>query len=188
MTEQSSPDYRENPHPRQTYRLEMRLENEPGEFGYVADSLQFNVGNTGCLPPPDSNPGGHTSPVPMHMIPLDVARRDDGVYEATVFTDGMMDEDYHGRGVCHWSLVNVQVRLKATGAEGETLFIAHQDGDDAVAGGHVELFFLKDAYPRHPESTLDDPLLIGRAGRASMAHLGDEELFKVTLSVSEPTP
>lgn len=39
--------------------------------------------------------------------------------------------------------------------------------------------------PRHPESTLDEPLLIGRAGRASIVHLRDDQMFKVTLSASE---
>ena len=185
MNETSKPDYRENPAPSRIHSLEVRIEGVPGDFGYAQGGMQFDVTNSTCLPPPGANPGGRTSPVPTRTVPFALEKVDDGLWRGTVVADGMIDEDYHGRGVCHWALVSLQVRLKATGAEGETLFIAYLDGDEAVAGGHVELYFLKDAYPRHPGETMDDPLLIGRPGRASVAHLRDDQVFKVTLSASE---
>ena len=186
MTEQTRPDYRENPDPRQTFRLEVRTENAPGDFGFVRGSMQFNVANVECLPPPDSNPGGHTSPVPMRMIPFDLARRHDGAYEATVFTDGMVDEDYHGRGVCHWQLANVQVQLKATGSAHETLFLANLSGEDVRAGQQRVLSYLKASYPRHPDDTLDEPVAIGHAKRDAGAPLADEDLFTVALAFPVP--
>ena len=146
--------------------------------------MQFDVTNRTCLPPPGANPGGRTSPVPTRTIPFALEKGDDGVWRGTVVADGMVDEDYHGRGVCHWALVNVQAQLMATGAEGETRFIANSRGDLAAAGSRVELYFLKAAYPRHPGETMDDPLLIGRPGRASVAHLRDDQVFKVALSAS----
>ncbi|MGY1459210.1 MULTISPECIES: hypothetical protein [unclassified Luteimonas] len=182
------PEYRENPAPRLARDIEVRIEGVPGDFGYVQGAMQFDVTNRTCLPPPDANPGGHTSPVPTRTIPFALEQGDDGVWRGTVVADGMVDEDYHGRGVCHWALVNVQVQLKATGAEGETLFMADMEGDVAAAGGRAELYFPKVTYPRHPRSITDDPFVIGRPGRASVAHLGDDEVFKVTLSASEPTP
>lgn len=188
MTEQASADYRENPHPRRIYRLEMRVENAPGEFEYVAGSLQFNVGNTACLPPPGLNPGGRTSPVPIHMIPLDVARRADGVYDASIFTDGMIDEDYHGRGTCHWELANVQLQLKATGAPGETLFVASLHGDELGAGDKV-LNYARIAFPRSPDTDLEDPVTFGQVDRSKMAsELSAEDLFQIILSTARVAP
>lgn len=188
MNETNKPEYRENPAPSRMQGVEVHIEGVPGDFGYVQGAMQFDVTNRTCLPPPDANPGGHTSPVPTRTIPFALERSDDGAWRGTVVADGMVDEDYHDRGVCHWKLVNVQVQLKATGAEDETLFIANSRSSVAASGGRVELYFLKAAYPRHPRETMDDPFLIGRAGRASMAHLGDDEVFKVVLSVSEPRP
>ena len=188
MNETVKPEYRENPAPSRIHGIEVRMEGVPGDFGYVQGAMQFDVTNRTCLPPPDANPGGYTSPVPTRMIPFALERGGDGVYRGTVAADGMIDEDYHGRGVCEWALKNVQVQLKATGAEGETLFIADLDGDEAVVGGRREIYFRKVLYPRHPRSTTDEPFVIGRAGRAAMAHLRDDELFKVTLTASERTP
>lgn len=188
MNETSKPEYRENPAPRIVRDVEVRIEGLPGDFRYVQGAMQFDVTNRTCLPPPGANPGGRTSPVPTRTIPFALEKGDDGVWRGTVVADGMVDEDYHGRGVCHWALVNVQAQLMATGAKGETRFIANSRGDLAAAGGQVELYFPKITYPRHPRSTTDDPFVIGRPGRASMAHLGDDEVFRVTLSVLGPTP
>ena len=182
------PEYRENPAPSRMHGIEVRIEDAPGEFGHVLGAMQFDVINRTCLPPPDANPGGHTSPVPTRTIPFALEKGDDGVWRGTVVADGMVDEDYHGRGVCHWALVNVQVQFKATGAKEETLFIADLDGEEAVIGGSREIYFGKVLYPRHPDSTTDEPFVIGRAGRAAKAHLGDDELFKVTLGAAEASP
>lgn len=180
------PVYRENPSPQHTRRLTMRIDNAPGEFGWVHGSMQFNVDNTECLPPPKDNPGGHASPVPMRMIPFELVRQPDGDYEATVFTDGMVDEDYHGRGVCHWKLLNVQVQLKATGAGNETLFMADMFDEELAAGREKTIYYTRNSYPRHPETKLEQPTSSGQPDRSKMAsYLKDGDLFTITLIPQE---
>lgn len=186
MNETAKPEYRENPAPRSVRDVEVRVEGVPADFGYIRGAMQFDVTNPACLPPPDANPGGRTSPVPTRTIPFTLQRAGDDTWRGRFVTDGMIDEDYHGRGVCHWALVNLQVQFMATGTKGETLFIADLDGDVAAAGGRTDIYFPKSTYPRHPRESTDEPFLIGRAGRAAMAHLGDDAVFKVTLSASEP--
>ncbi|MCF7221655.1 hypothetical protein [Marilutibacter chinensis] len=188
-TPESKPEYRENPDPQHKRRLRVRIENAPGAFGWVHGTMQFNVDNTECLPPPKDNPGGHTSPVPMQMIPFELVRESDGEYVATVFTDGMIDEDYHGRGVCHWKLLNVQVQLKATGADSETLFMADMFGRELAAGEEKTIYYTKQSYPRHPETKLEKPFSSGQTDRSKMAsYLTDDDTFTITLTTQEATP
>lgn len=188
-TTERKPEYRENPDPQHKRRLRVRIDNAPGEFGWVHGTMQFNVDNTECLPPPKDNPGGYPSPVPMRMIPFELARQADGEYTATVFTDGMIDEDYHGRGVCHWKLLNIQVQLKASGADSETLFMANLFQDELVAEQEKTLFYTKSSYPRNPDTKLDHPINPGQADRSRMAsYLKDDDLFRIVLSSQEVTP
>lgn len=192
MDGQTQPEYREyrrNPDPRRTYLLEARIGNAPGGFGQVSGRMQFNVGNPDCLPPPGSNPGGHTSPVPMRMVPFELASAGEGRYEGVVFTDGMLDEDYHGRGVCRWELANVQLRLQATGAERETLFMADLAGTSVAAGDEEVLFYLRRSYPRSPDTTLDRPASSGQRDRSRIdPAIADDELFTVSLVARERSP
>jgi hypothetical protein len=186
MSDKPKPEYRENPDPQQTNRLTMRIDNAPGEFKSIHGFMQFDVANRECLPPPDSNPGGHTSPVPTRSIPFELERQPDGGYTATVFTDGMIDEDYHGRGVCQWKLVNVQVQLQATGAEGETLFMADLYGDELVAGKTKALHYWKGGYPR--EEGFDSFPDSGKAEAEEFKPELRNELFTITLASKEMKP
>lgn len=189
MSDKPMPEYKENPTPKQAYRLTMRIDNAPGEFGWIQGFLQYDVVNRECLPPPKDNPGGHQSPLPTRSIPFGLDRTAEGGYTATVYTDGMIDEDYYGRGVCRWELKNVQVQLKATGQRTETLFMADIYGDELLAGQSKTLHYSRMGYPRHPETTLDEPLSSGQTDRSKMAsYLTDDDLFAITLVSEEMVP
>ncbi|MCF7221660.1 hypothetical protein [Marilutibacter chinensis] len=189
MNDKPRPEYRENLNPQQAYRLTMRIDDAPGPFQVMVSAVQYDVVNRECLPPPKDNPGGRSSPVPTHDIPFELTQVSDGVYTGVVYADGMVDEDYHGRGVCHWELIQAQVQLKATGAEGETKFIPSLSRDELLAGSPTVLYFIKKGYPRHPESTLDKPFTFGQADRSRMAsYLKDGDLFTITLVAEEAAP
>ncbi|TWT17293.1 hypothetical protein FQY83_17245 [Luteimonas marina] len=189
MNTQTKPEYRENPNPEQAYRLTMRIDGGPGTFDWIRGFAQYDVENRECLPPPKENPGGYQSPVPTRSIPFDLERLPDDEYAGTVFVDGMIDEDYHGRGICRWALKNVQVQLKATGVKNETLFMADLYGGELLAGHAKKIHYSKRSYPRHPDSTLDEPLSSGQTNRSRMAsYLTDDDLFTITLSAQEAAP
>lgn len=189
MNDKSKPEYKENPNPQQAYRLTMRIDNAPGEFGWIEGFMQFDVTSRECLPPPKDNPGGYSSPVPTRSIPFDLEPLPDGAYTGRVFTDGMINEDYHGRGVCRWELQNVQVQLKATGDKSETLFMADFYGEELLAGKQKTLHYSKRSYPRNPETTMDEPLSSGQPDRSRMAaYLSDGDVFTITLASQEMTP
>ena len=186
MNDIPKPEYRKNPAPQQTHRLTMRIEDAPGEFTSILGFMQFDVVNKECLPPPSSNPGGHTSPVPTRSIPFDLERLPDGEYAGTVFTDGMVDEDYHGRGVCQWKLANVQVQLKATGGEDETLFMADLSGKDLSTGQAKTLYYWKARYPR--EEGFDNFPESGHTTLAKVPADKHGEYFSVIMNAKEATP
>lgn len=183
-------EYRQNPRPSQVHRLEMRIEDAPGDFGWIQGFMQFDVVNRQCLPPPRENAGGYSSPIPTRSIPFELQRQPDGGYTGTVFTDGMVDEDYHGHGVCEWRLVNVQVQLKATGAPEETLFMADLFGDELESAlGSKQgktLYYWRERYPR--EEGFDDYPESGQTDLDSVPDDRRDEFFPVVLQIRDTAP
>lgn len=152
MNSQSNPQFTENPTPRQAYRLTLRIEGAPGPLEVVSSAAQYDVVNHECLPPPKDNPGGHTSPVPTHDIPFRLERVSDSEYAGVFYTDGMVDAEYHGRGVCRWELIQAQVQLRAPGAEGDTHFVAKLNGDELPQGAPKAFHYWKARYPKEAGS------------------------------------
>jgi hypothetical protein len=152
MNSQTSPQFAENPSPRQAYRLTLRIEGAPGSLEVVSSAAQYDVVNQECLPPPKDNPGGHTSPVPTHDIPFRLERVSDSEYAGTFYTDGMVDAEYHGRGVCRWELIQAQVQLRAPGDQGDTHFIAKLNGDELSQGTPKAFHYWKARYPKEAGS------------------------------------
>lgn len=189
MNATSKPEYRENQNPQHAYRVTMAIAGAPGPFAMIIGFAQYDVVNTECLPPPENNPGGRSSPVPTRSLRFSLDQLSDGEYAGTVYADGMVDEDYHGRDVCRWELQNIQVQLKATGEGAETLFMADLYGEEARAGKAKTLHYSKHSYPRHPESKMGEPLNSGQVDRARMASwLTDDDVFSITLVAREASP
>lgn len=187
MTETTKPDYRENPNPQQAYRLTMTVRDAPGPLKISVSAAQYDVVNTECLPPPKDNPGGRSSPVPTSDLPFELAQTAEGVYTGTIYADAMLDEDYHGRGVCEWALVQAQVQLRASDAEGESRFIASlsRHAGDFESGRPKTTYFWKGGYPR--AGTPDFPDLGEPAVDRFKPEMHDE-LFSITLVAEEATP
>ncbi|MBD9435047.1 hypothetical protein IB223_02980 [Pseudoxanthomonas sp. PXM03] len=152
MNNQTSPQFAENPSPRQAYRLTLRIEGAPGPLEVVSSAAQYDVVNHECLPPPKENPGGHTSSVPTHDIPFRLERVSDSEYAGVFYTDGMVDAEYHGRGVCRWELIQAQVQLRAPGEEGDTRFVAKIAGDELPQGMPKAFHYWKARYPKETGS------------------------------------
>lgn len=153
-------DYKKNPNPKQRYEITMTIANAPGAFASVESTMLYDVINTQCLPPPSSNPQGSSN----HMtrpVPFSLTKVSDTEYTGTVYTDFLLDEDYYGRGICYWQFQNIGVKLKATGAEGETKFLPGLSAADLIGGKTVTTYFWKEGFPRsnthnYPDFGLDD--------------------------------
>lgn len=186
------PAYRRNPNPMQAYRITMRIEDAPGPFSHMRGLAQFDVANKECLRPPKDNPGGRTSPVPTEDVEIPLRKVSDTEYVGTVHADHLLDEDYNGRGVCRWRLMQFRVHMKATGADGETLFIPSIPNEKLLAAERETVYFNRISYPRFPD---DEPseyesVDTGVADRSRFSpSIRDDDLFTVTFTPSrEATP
>ncbi|HSX64072.1 MAG TPA: hypothetical protein VLF15_05050, partial [Pseudoxanthomonas sp.] len=115
-------DYKQNPNAQQRYDITLTIADAPGSFASMEGSAQYEVVNLECLPPPNSNSGGYTSRKTRH-VPFALTPVSETDYTAVVYADQLLDEDYHGRGICHWQLTHVGVKLMATSSKGETKFL-----------------------------------------------------------------
>ncbi len=177
----ASPEYRRNPNPTQAYALTMRIEDAPGPFAQMVGLAQYDVVTPECLPPPNANPGGHTSAVPTVDLEIPLTRAADGTYTGTVHADAMVDEDYHGRGVCRWKLIQARVHMKATGDAEETLFIPRIMGEPLMAGASQTVYFARSLYPAPPDGGF---AYSGETDRAKFnSRIEDADLFTVQFSV-----
>jgi hypothetical protein len=182
---QDGPEYRKNPQAKQAYRITMTIENAPGPFAHMLGLAQFDVVNPECLPPPKDNPGGHTSPIPTEGVEIPLERVSDNTWTGVVYADQMLDEDYYGRGVCHWQLIQAQVQLKATGAKDETKFVPSFDNEKLLSGASETVHFNKISYPRFREEEPSEyeSVSFGQTDRSRFGpSIKDEDLFTVTFT------
>ncbi|QHG87868.1 MULTISPECIES: hypothetical protein [Xanthomonas] len=178
------PIYRQNPHPKQAYRITMTIENAPGPFGSVSGTAFYDMTNRDECAPFDPALGMSTKPK-EDGIPMDFQRVGDNTYVAIVYSDGMLDADYYGKGICRWDFGGVGVSLKATGKRGETDFMPSLDKKDFFASKTVDTFFWAGGYPK--EDVADYPDTGLPSIQAFKEELRDE-LFKVTLCSIKESP
>ena len=128
----------------------------------------------------------------MHLtrdVPFELIRVSDIEYTGTVYADGILDEDYYGRGICRWQLTQARVHLKATGAEEETLFSAGISAEPLLAEKTEKIFYLKESYPRHPQSTLDDFLDFGQRDIKNLPpQFTEKDFFTITIASKRTEP
>lgn len=176
-----NPQFKQNPQPKQRYQLMLTIANAPGPFKSVEGFMQLDVKTPECLPPPKEN-GGHLWPTPTETIPFVWTRVSDTEYIGTVHLDGMIDEDYYGRGVCRWKLMQARAALKATGANRETRFVPNIYPEKLIVQQAETTYFVSENYPRHPEAESEDPVSDGQIDRSKMSDRQDQDLFTVTLT------
>ncbi|HLM53419.1 MAG TPA: hypothetical protein VK325_07510 [Pseudoxanthomonas sp.] len=177
-----------NPQPKQAYQITMTLADAPGPFAFMLGLVQYDVVNQECLSPPKDNPGG----APMHLtrhIEFELIRVSDVEYTGTVYADGLLDEDYYGRGICRWQLTQARVHLKATGAPRETLFNASISAEPLLAEKTEKIYFLKEAYPGYPDSIAENPLHSGQRDQTKIPpQFSEKDLFTITVASKRRSP
>ena len=176
--------YRVNPAPTQGYRIRMTIKDAPGPFAWKKALAQYDVVNRECLSPPRDNPGGRSAPVPTEDVEIALKQISENEYEAFLYADYMQDEDYTGRGVCHWKLIQFRVHMKATGADGETLFIPAIPHNKLIPSETEVVYFNKRTYPRVEMDNYPDT---GMSRHQYNVSVTDDDLFTVTFEPAKET-
>ena len=179
---------RHNPAPTQALRITMTIKDAPGPFQWMRPIAHYDVVNRECLSPPKDNPGGRSAPTPTAPTDFVLKPGADGVYTGVVYADLMQDEDYTGNGICRWALTSIVVQMKATGAEGETLFVPNIPQHKLVTGETETVYFNKSTYPRVDEMENFPDTGISDRSRFNSS-VQDDDLFTITFMLSkEATP
>jgi hypothetical protein len=171
-----------NPSPKRAYEIVMTIENAPGPFADVSGGAQYDVTN--------ENECGHINSAGVaeritSQERVALTKVSDTEYRGVVYLDQMLDEDYYGRGVCHWELMGASVVLRATGDALETRFMPMIGNELIASGGTTETYFWKGGYPRDKTDNYPD------YGYPSVDRFKPKirgELFKVTLKSQGPRP
>lgn len=147
-----------NPAPQQHYQVRLRLLDAPGAFADIRASAQYDVANEAQCG--HINPASGTAERITSHEPVALRADGQGGWQGEVALDAMLDEDYYGRGICHWQLAEVRVVLRATGADGETRFVLALPADQLQAGGTARRWYWNGGYPRaeaddYPDTGMD---------------------------------
>lgn len=170
-----------NPSPRQAFELVLRIDDAPGPFAVVEGVAQYDVTNEaqcGRIVPATGMAARITSQEPVQLKKVS-----DTEYRGTVYLDRMLDEDYYGRGVCHWKFSGAGAMLKATGADGETRFTSFIEADAFTAGTTLTRHYPDRDYPR-----VDSVPDFAQAGHEDPTRFRPElqdALFTTTLTAHE---
>lgn len=173
-----------NPSPQQGYELVLTLKDAPGPFAVVEGVAQYDARNyaaCGQIVPATGTAGRITSPEPIALRQVG-----ENEYRGTFYLDRMQDEDYYGRGVCHWTLTGVGAMLRATGDTANTRFLTFLSKDRVDAGSPLSLHYPKVAYPR-AELAANYPA----SGKENPSEYKEElrdALFSITTTVQKLAP
>ncbi|PPT34945.1 hypothetical protein XarbCFBP8132_20875 [Xanthomonas arboricola] len=172
-----------NPNPRKAYEVTLTLDKAPGAFGLVQGAAQYDVSNEaecGKIQPETGTAGRITSQEDFALKKIS-----DTEYRGTVYLDLMQDEDYYGRGVCHWEFSGASVLLKATGAEEETRFLSFIEGKTVQAQQPQTKYYWKEGYPRSESKSFPDT---GELSPDKFKPEIRDNLFTITLAAKEVAP
>ncbi|MBE0315432.1 MULTISPECIES: hypothetical protein [Xanthomonas] len=178
------PIYQKNPHPKQAYRVTMTIADAPGPFGVVSGTAFYDMTNRDECAPFDPALGMSTKPK-EDAIPVAFHRVDDTAYMAMVYTDGMIDADYYGKGICHWEFGGIGVSLKATGSSAETAFAPSLERKYFDELSQKTTFFWLGGYPK---SKFEGYVDFGEELAEKYAEPNRSNLFRITLSAERLAP
>lgn len=174
---------KENPNPRKAYQIVMTLVDAPGTFESIRGVAQYDVANyleCGRIDEVNRNISRITENIPFVLEKVSQTQ-----YSGVIYADLLLDEDYYGRGVCHWKLTAVRTRLKATGAQEETRFVSRLGSDSILAGMGATSYYWKGGYPR---SRADDYVDIGFPDEDKYKPELRDQLFSITLEAKDVQP
>lgn len=169
--------------PTQAYQIRVNLKDAPGPFQVVYGVSQYDVTNAAQCGKVNEVAG----------IAGDIASNEDIVltkvsdteYTGVLYADQILDEDYYGRGVCHWALTEARVVLRGTGEDADTYFVSAISAEEIRNGGASTRYFWEGYYPRSRMEAFRD---LGNANLEAVPEDKRGEFFVVDMSAKAVTP
>ncbi|HGP0214785.1 TPA: hypothetical protein ACLEX3_005942 [Pseudomonas aeruginosa] len=152
-----------NPAPTQAYEIRLTLANTSdlssganghSPFTVVEGTAQFDAINAARCG--RSNALSGNVPTLSSHEPFRLSRISATEYVGTVYADMLLDDDYYGRGVCHWTLTEARVAARARTDIAVTRFVASLPAQKLLAAGTQTRYFWKGYYLRFEQGPQAD--------------------------------
>ncbi len=175
-----------NPTPTQAYEVRVTLANAAdlssaadgkSPFTLVEGVAQFDASNAARCG--RSNALSGNVPTMSSHEPFELSRVSATEYVGTVHVDMLLDEDYYGRGVCHWTLTEARVVVRALMDIADTRFVAALPAGKLIAADSQTRYFWKGYYPRFEQGQFAD---YGRLQLDAVPVNRRSEFFSITLT------
>ena len=173
-----TPDIKQNPNPKMRYEITMTIDGAPGPFDAISGFVQYKVANDQCVPLTE---GSGATLAPEKSVPINLTRISDKVYKGTFYTDLLQDEDYYGRGVCHWAVVAATTALKVKAADlSPDIFL-----NDILAQKAVITYFADGGYQDARDGKDTFPTITGSLKKSDYLPESRTDIFTITLAARE---
>ena len=188
IQEQTEARFQLNPHPKQAYRLKIKINDAPGPLvsmnntyiRYMARDCSYVINHI---------EGVTSHPRKYVDIPLRQVSKNE--YEASFYFDAVQDEDYFGEGVCHWKPDGFGGTFKATGKEEETGFTISDVMRNLLEKKTLTKYYWKWSYPyftREDGSISPDFVNFGITSPELYSAEEHKEMFTITVTLEEIKP
>ena len=188
IQEQTEARFQLNPHPKQAYRLKIKINDAPGPLVSMNDTYIRYMARD-CSYVINHMEGATAHPKKYVNTPLRQVGKDE--YEASFYFDAVQDEDYFGEGVCHWKPDGFGGTFKATGKEEETGFTISDVMRNLLERKKLTKYYWKWAYPysRKEDGTLySDSVDSGIVSPEIYDAEKHKEMFTITVTLEEVQP
>ena len=188
IQEQTEARFQLNPHPKQAYRLRIKINDAPGPLVSMNDTYIRYMARD-CSYVINHIEGVTSHPRKYVDIPLRQVGKDE--YEASFYFDAVQDEDYFGEGVCHWKPDGFGGTFKATGKEEETGFTISNVMRNLLEKKTLTKYYWKWSYPyftREDGSISPDFVNFGITSPELYSAEEHKEMFTITVTLKEIKP
>jgi hypothetical protein len=165
-----------NPHPVKRYEVTATVDS-PGPWDSVKGVVFFDVVNAECVPQ-DTFTGGRNVPntsYDFEMVPIGR-----NTWRGYFYRDALRDDDYFGKGVCHWDATQVAPDFKVDGVG----FGSSQLVDEALGSTQTD-YFRKSDLSGHLKGLGSAPAFSATRPEYKKNPNG---FFPITLTIKEANP
>ena len=185
IQEQTEARFQLNPHPKQAYRLRIKINDAPGPLKLMRN-MSVGYGARDCSYIINHIEGASANP--EKKVRAETRKLAEFEYEAIIYADAVQDEDYFGEGVCHWKPEGFGLGFTATGGQDETVFNFGDALDNLIEKKILTKYYWKWSYPyftREDGSISPDFVNFGITSPELYSAEEHKEMFTITVTLEE---
>ena len=190
IQEQTEARFQLNPHPKQAYRLRIKINDAPGPLKLMRN-MSVGYGARDCSYIINHIEGASANP--EKKVRAETRKLAEFEYEAIIYADAVQDEDYFGEGVCHWKAEGFGLGFQATGSPNETIFNFGDSLDDLIEKKTLTKYYWKGGYPYFKNidgsnSNTENTVSFGGDTLTDFSEDRWQDLFTIAVTLEEIKP